>query len=237
MGAVVFLRKVLSKAFLFAGKASTKIGRSFYLSPEERRVIKWFLDNGDRTLRLNYDLNTNSTVFDLGGYQGQWASDIYAKYGCTIHVFEPVQQFAADIQHRFERNAKIHVHNFGLADKNQVVEMHLASDGSSVYRSHGDPVSVRLVDAVTFFESAGISRIDLMKINIEGGEYDLLDRLIAAGYVSQIRNIQVQFHVCIPDAVIRMRQIQNMLSHTHKLTYQYEFVWENWAAKSWTAET
>ena len=233
MSAVVSLRKVLSKAFLFAGKASEKIGRFIYLSAEERRVIPWFRDEGDRTLRLNYILNAKSMVLDLGGYRGQWASDIYAMYGCTIHVFEPVMQFAEDIRRRFEKNTKIYVHEFGLGDKNQTVSIHLAYDGSSIYRSGCNSVSARLVDAATFLESEGIKQIDLMKINIEGGEYDLLDSLIAAGLISQIRNIQVQFHDCIPEAALRMRQIQNALSHTHTLTYQYEFVWENWEAKQW----
>lgn len=34
-------------------------------------VVRWFQDQGDKTLRLNYsDLNENSIVFDIGGYLG-----------------------------------------------------------------------------------------------------------------------------------------------------------------------
>ncbi len=29
-----------------------------------------------------------------------------------------------------------------------------------------------------------------------------------------------------------MKNIQNALAHTHKLTWQYVFVWENWKRKS-----
>jgi hypothetical protein len=39
---------------------------------------------------LEYDLNADSVCIDIGGYEGQWASDIFGRYGCTIHVFEPV---------------------------------------------------------------------------------------------------------------------------------------------------
>ena len=67
-----------------------------------------------------------------------------------------------------------------------------------------------------------------MKINIEGGEYDLLDRLITTGLVGKIDNIQVQFHEFVPNAKERMQNIQKKLSKTHTPTYQYEFIWENW---------
>ena len=62
------------------------------------RVVPWFRDNGDKTLRLNYELNEKSVVIDLGGYEGQWAADIFCKYVCSIHVFEPVKKFADNIE-------------------------------------------------------------------------------------------------------------------------------------------
>ena len=44
------------------------------------------------------------------------------------------------------------------------------------------------VNIETFFDQENISKIDLMKINIEGGEYDLLEFLIKKDLV-KIRNI------------------------------------------------
>ncbi|TMA87233.1 MAG: FkbM family methyltransferase, partial [Deltaproteobacteria bacterium] len=88
--------------------------------------------------------------------------------------------------------------------------------------------SVSLVKASEFFTRAGIETIALMKINIEGGEYDLLDHLIETGFVSRIDNIQVQFHDFVAEAESRMVRIQERLSQTHAITYQYPFVWENW---------
>ena len=70
--------------------------------------------------------------------------------------------------------------------------------------------------------------IDLMKINIEGAEYDLLEHLIENKFVENIKDIQVQFHDFVPNAEARMKNIQAGLSKTHYLTYQYPFVWENW---------
>ena len=46
-----------------------------------------------------------------------------------------------------------------------------------------------------------------------------------------IANIQVQFHDFVLDAESRMKSIQADLRKTHELTYQYDFVWENWKLK------
>ena len=54
------------------------------------RVKPWFATNGDATLRLNYNLNENSIVFDLGGYKGEFSSIIYCKYSPFIFIFEPI---------------------------------------------------------------------------------------------------------------------------------------------------
>ncbi len=89
-------------------------------------------------------------------------------------------------------------------------------------------LSIQLKKASKFFEENKISSVDLMKINIEGGEYDLLEHLMSTNLVKAIKNLQIQFHDFFPDSRERMKKIQEALEHTHKLTYQYEFVWENW---------
>ena len=56
----------------------------------DKEVRRWWSDGGDERYRYTYYLNKNSLVLDLGGYKGQWASDIYAQYNCRKLVFETV---------------------------------------------------------------------------------------------------------------------------------------------------
>ena len=51
---------------------------------QHERCKPWFAVKGDQTLRLNYPLNKDSVVFDLGGYKGEFAADIYNKYQSTL---------------------------------------------------------------------------------------------------------------------------------------------------------
>jgi FkbM family methyltransferase len=191
---------------------------------------RWRAVRGDKTLRLDYDLDGSSVVFDVGGYEGQWASDIVAMYACTVHVFEPVPQYFDGISRRFARNPRVVVHPFGLAARTRSETMRIAGNASSVFGGAGPTLAVELVGITEFMQSARIERIDLLKINIEGGEYELLDHLLQHG-VDMITDIQVQFHDFVPDAAERRRQIQDRLSDTHVVTYQFPFVWENWRRK------
>lgn len=70
-----------------------------------------------------------------------------------------------------------------------------------------------------------------MKINIEGGEYQVIPALIDSGFIKNIRDIQVQFHDFIENAMAQRSEIRNRLKETHYLTYDYLFVWENWRLK------
>ena len=198
-------------------------------SVQSHRVIPWFKVNGDKTLRLDYDLAPDSIVFDLGGYEGQWASDIYSKYRCRIFVFEPYLPYAENIKNRFVRNSDISVFEVGLSGSTKEEILNVCQDSSSAYRGD-DSLStvIRLEEAVSFFNKNKIDEIDLMKINIEGGEYDLLEHLIHVNWITKIKNIQVQFHDFVPHADQRMAIIQKKLLQTHETTYAYEYVWENW---------
>lgn len=200
--------------------------------PYQATFDRWFTDSGDNTLRLNYRLNSTSLVFDVGGYEGHWAAAIFAKYGCTIHIFEPVESFASALAARFESHPSITINRFGLGDSSREAMISLADNASSLFIDAKNQQRIQLVAASEFFTTHDISDIALMKINIEGGEFELLEHLIDTGLVKQIANIQVQFHYFVCDAEKRMGHIQERLCKTHRLTWQYPFVWENWERRA-----
>ncbi len=205
---------------------------SKYFQTEKQIVLhQWLNANRDKFLRLEYDLDEDSLVFDIGGYEGQWASDIFSKYSCRIYVFEPIPEYANNIEKRFSRNEKIRIFKFGLGNSTKNAKISLNNDRSSFLKGGKEYRNSQIVRAVNFIKEHDINEIDLMKINIEGGEYDLLEDLINSGEITKINNIQIQFHDFIANAETRMIKIQKMLRKTHYLTYQYKFIWENWSIK------
>ncbi len=198
------------------------------LPSKQARIFRRWKNDGAEELRYEYDLNTDSVVFDVGGYEGHWAAEIFKIYGSTIHIFEPVKEYADKIKKAFFGNARIIVHQSGLSDKNTSREIVLDDNKSSLFINGSRREKVNLTKASDFILENAIENIDLMKINIEGGEYELMENLVQTGLIKKIKNIQIQFHDFVPHAEARMKKIQTALAETHHLTYQYKFVWENW---------
>ncbi|OQY75999.1 MAG: hypothetical protein B6D44_00350, partial [Ignavibacteriales bacterium UTCHB2] len=126
-------------------------------------------------------------------------------------------------------SGKVHIYNFGLGAKTEEILMKIDGVSSSVFgRDSNAKVIVKICDIIEFIESEKIDYINLMKINIEGAEYDLLDRLIDSNSITRIENLQIQFHIFVENAKQRRELLREKLKKTHYLTYDYPFVWENW---------
>jgi len=171
------------------------------------------------SLRHNYDLTPASTVFDIGGYKGQWADLMYSRYGCHIYCFEPVFPI---------KRTEYKVFNFGLGGSTREENIHIDMDKTGIFCRTGIGRKIQVMDIVSVIDSLDIKIIDLMKINIEGMEYELLPRLINSGYVKRIKNLQIQFHNIAPTSDKDMYLIQEDLKKTHTPTWQFRYVWENW---------
>ena len=92
-------------------------------------------------------------------------------------------------------------------------------------------VETRLIDVKRLMETAGTFDVGCLKLNIEGAEYDVLERLIATQQVPRIRDLIVQFHKIAPDPVNRRSAIQAELGRTHECRFDYPFVWERWTRR------
>lgn len=202
------------------------IKRDAFLS----EVNRWFRDKGDQTLRLNYPLNSESVVFDVGGYHGDFADEIYQKHGCRIYIFEPVPEYYSICVERFDGNPDIICLNYGLSSANGFLDIGLSENASSVVSPdvQSELLQVEIRAVTDCINELNITRIDLFKINIEGGEFDVLPLLIESEEIKKVRCLQVQFHNFIDHAQEKRANICQLLKLTHSEMWSYEFVWESW---------
>ena len=192
---------------------------------------RWRADKGDYTVRLNYPLNENSVVVDAGGFMGEWADEIHRRYKSAVYIFEPVDEFYNSMVQKFDGNEKIKVFKFGLSNRNETLEIYHSKDGSSVYGGGKGTETIQLRDFREVYKELNLSHVDLLKINIEGGEFDLMDGIIESDLQKSIDNFQIQYHRFIKGCVERRDKIRSVLGCTHRETYNYEFIWENWKLK------
>ncbi|WP_036303339.1 FkbM family methyltransferase [Methylotenera sp. L2L1] len=221
-----FLSKVKNKLTLL-------FRRYILREPFLLEVSRWFDDNGDETLRLDYPLNKDSIVFDLGGYHGDFAAAIHEKFGCTIYIFEPVPEFYQMCVDRFQGNKKIVCLNYGLSSADGWLDINMAENASSFTSPNikGSMQRVQVRSVVDCIRELMINQIDLMKINIEGGEFDVVPAIIESGDIKKVQYLQVQFHNFLDNAAKRRETIRHELTNTHTEMWSYDFVWESWKLK------
>ena len=192
---------------------------------------QWFADKGDYTHRINYDLNQDSIVFDVGGYVGWFVEQINNKYGSKIYCYEPLKNFSDQIQTKFAANNNVFVFPLAISDENKKETLYINNDASSAFQKTGQPIEIDCITLDKAMLDNNLNHIDLIKINIEGAEYALLEYMIKNDLVEKCDNLQVQFHSFIEHSELRYNYIKYELEKTHYLTYQYPYVWENWKRK------
>lgn len=202
--------------------------RAFFGNSHQVMVNRWRSANGDKTLRLDYDLNEKSFVVDLGGFKGEWSNDILQKYNPRLFIFEPVHAYCEAIRKRFAASSNVQVYNYGLGSQNREDYISVTGDSSSIFTQSDKSERIIIRDVTEWLEEYSEGIVDLMKVNIEGAEYELLEKLIESKKILMIRNLQVQFHNFEKGSKKRMKRIQAKLAKTHTVTYKYEFVWENY---------
>jgi hypothetical protein len=175
-------------------------------------------------LRYEYDLQPNDIVIDIGAYRGEWANEIKRRYGCTPIVIEPTDAIDGYDGEIIKQAAWIE-------------QGTLLVGGAFYYTSHyEEPTSeVQCFDINDLL--AKHDEIALVKINIEGAEYVLLDHIITHGYHKRICNLQVQFHQLAPEPYAAWYSgIAGRLKLTHRIEWRWPFCWESWR-RTMTIET
>jgi FkbM family methyltransferase len=142
------------------------------------------------------------TIFDIGANIGT-ASILFANLfpGARIHAFEPVPDNVSLLTRNVAGYRNIHVHPVALGKKDGRLPM-LASDsrrnygGFSFYEKGSDAqrrVDVEMRTPRAMLEELGVARVDLIKIDTEGSEYDILSAFDES-VLSQTRWITGELH-------------------------------------------
>lgn len=188
------------------------------------------MENFREEMRYEYNLNPDSVVIDCGGYEGRWAAGIHERYGCTVHVLEPVRKFYEQIWVRLRDYPKILIWRFGVGAEYGDAEFSIKGDMTGKYANNPDKETVEIVSVDKLFDLEGEQpeMIDVLKLNIEGSEFDVVEKLIETGLINRVRNLQVQWHDVVPNAQARYNGLQKELARTHRLTFDHGWVWQSW---------
>ncbi len=142
-------------------------------------------------------------ILDIGANIGLFA--IYCKYLCpnsTIYSFEPNPKAYNNIIKNIKLNKfnedNIILNNFGLSDKTKdaILYINKRDADATTINPNGfikKKLDIRLKSFKGFLKDKRIKKIDILKIDIEGGEYELLESLSKSDF-KKIKSIQIEIH-------------------------------------------
>lgn len=166
-------------------------------------------------------LSSDSVIVDVGvGEDISFTQSLIYQYGCKAFGFDPTPRAVAFID--TIQPAGFVLHKLGLSGKAGKAKFNLPTNtqyvsGSIVSAGHlgGQQLEVDLVDLTGLMEIVHASKIDILKIDIEGAEYDVLDSTAFADQARKIRAVCIEFHHRWPEfgadktraAVARLREL------------------------------
>ncbi|HEV7866673.1 MAG TPA: FkbM family methyltransferase [Chthoniobacteraceae bacterium] len=154
-----------------------------------------------------FPLGPDDVAIDCGANVGE-VTEHLAAGGATVYAFEPNPHAFARLKERFARRSNVHCIDRAVLDRVEVVQLFLHqqaeedpvkwSTGSSVlgFKSNVDQarsVQVEAVDLAAFVLELD-REVRLLKLDVEGVECCILNRLIDSGAIARIGTILVETH-------------------------------------------
>ncbi len=194
---------------------------------------RWHSDPRNEQRLGSLDLPANAVVVDGGGFRGDFARTVLQSCPTAeVTIFEPEGLAASQLSVQFEGNSRVRVVEAALWEEEATLILQgdgLAASVSPYLASPEDARPVRAVDVATVLEDLG--KVSLVKLNVEGAEYAILNRMVSSGAVNSVDQILIQFHR-VPAASAQYRQVTDLLRQTHERSWCWPWTWELWTLQS-----
>jgi FkbM family methyltransferase len=137
-------------------------------------------------------------MVDVGAHIGLVAVQVARERpNATVHAFEPFPNNVSALKSNVERNelSNVIVNAAALSDRTGSVTMTVASEGSNWHYVGGqDGLSVDALTLDDYARQAGIDRIDVLKVDVEGHEPSVLRGAGGLLRSGAIRTIVAEIH-------------------------------------------
>jgi len=188
------------------------------------------MDQGEREAVLNlvpYFNQNHRVVFDVGSNKGEWA-DLLVQNVDLMHLFEPNEKLKHYTEIKYANLRHIKYSHVGLGKYDHIVEFYLYDfeyNGlSSFYKNpvwKELPHSIEERRIVALQDSINIMDIDLLKIDVEGAEWDVIQGAEQLLKEHKIKFIQIEYseHYKVPGYTFQ--SIIDFMNQYDYLLYQF----------------
>jgi FkbM family methyltransferase len=184
--------------------------------------------NGEFLIEKEY-VHDNDVIFDVGANVGNWSAhclDLAPK--SHIHAFEPVKKtYAEFINKKFPKN--VVANNFALGDKEEIRSITKYGSDHGLGTLHrrtaleNDSIGSEEIKVTTldnYCEMNNITRIDFLKIDVEGHEYAVLQGALGMINKKSIHAIQFEYGQTYVEARTYLKDIYNLFEKKDYTIYK-----------------
>lgn len=187
--------------------------------PTYINYVEFFIDKiYDKYLKRK----TFDTIVDVGANIGLWVE--YVKNVCNykkIYAVEPNLKALDILNESYSESEDIVVVNKAMSNFNGEMQFYVDNENSTIssaiqYGSLNNYYTVPSVTFKTFLKTYNIEKVNLLKVDIETGEYDLFSSLDEEDFKS-IDNILVEYHLIAGRSYDI--DVKNLISTLEKVGY------------------
>lgn len=154
-------------------------------------------------------LHRGAVVYSLGiGASIDFELELIGRFGCTVHAFDPAPNTQAFVR-TLQLPPQFIAHAWGVSDRDGLLQV----DGARARTSWGE---VRVRRLTTLMDQLGHGHLDLLKLDIAGAEYAVIDTLAS----SSIRPTQVLVEFHHHKRHIPLARTERALTQLNRLGYR-----------------
>jgi FkbM family methyltransferase len=146
-------------------------------------------------------LNAESVVLSFGlGEDISFDTSLIATYGCSVHGFDPTPRAIAHV--KALKVPRFVLHEFGVSNRDGTLQLFVPENPAFVSASElvvKGRTSVRSFEAPvkrlsTIVRELALERIDLLKMDVEGSEYSIIEDSEEHESLQRTTQLLVEFH-------------------------------------------
>jgi len=148
-------------------------------------------------------LNASSVVYSFGvGDNVAWDLAMIGQFGCTIHAFDPTPASIAWAS-RQSLPPEFVFHDIGISKFDGELAFYPPRKSGSTHYSQErrggllnrqEPVRCQVRRLATIMQSLGHTRLDVLKLDVEGSEFDAVPDILASGIEIDQLLVEIHYH-------------------------------------------
>ena len=136
------------------------------------------------------------------GANVSWDVAMIDQFGVEVHAFDPTPESIAWVAQQ-QLPSKLHFHDYGIAAFDGTLNfyppkkpgrMHFSQDPQKYNRPDQPPIPGRVLRLDTIAKQLGHSRIDVLKMDVEGTEFDCIPDLLQSNIEIGQLLVEVHYH-------------------------------------------